>query len=96
MLTSKRKYELNATIQSATADMEALFDYLALPQPGDVEQAKRHYLAQFAHKGCGGAPVAYVGSGQLGCSGCKQTWDATGPLGVAVRRTGAFTSLVVP
>jgi hypothetical protein len=63
----------------------------------DVERAKVLWLSQFGHVGCGGAPIAYVGSGgdRLGCSGCLSTFTAAGPLGWALERTGVFVSLVV-
>lgn len=61
------------------ATMETLF---GKPQNGD--DAKRRYLAQFEHPGCGGAPVAYINGAQLGCTGCSMTWPAAGKLGDAV------------
>lgn len=64
-------------------------------QAVDLEKAKCAYLAQWAHKGCGGAPLAYVRNGQLGCTGCRQTWPGHGALGEAVVRARDFVSLVV-
>lgn len=40
---------------------------------GDSESAKRRYLAQFVHVGCGGAPVAYL-EGKLACTACRKLW----------------------
>lgn len=65
--------------------------------PENLENVKRCWLAQWAHVGCGGAPVAYVGPGfnQLGCTGCSARWPGSGPLGEAVKRSKAFKTLIV-
>lgn len=63
----------------------------------DVEHAKRLYLAQFVHVGCGGAPVAYVGrtGDQLGCTCCDIQVPTLKTLGETLARNKHFKSLVV-
>jgi hypothetical protein len=60
----------------------------------DVERAKLLYLSTYVHRGCGGSPVAYLFDGSIGCSCCFTTWPGEGPLGKALRRTGAFNNLL--
>ena len=63
----------------------------------DVERAKRLYLAQFVHVGCGGAPVAYVGR-SLGCTCCELITtpiDDGTPLGKALVQAKVFRSMVI-
>lgn len=63
----------------------------------DVERAKRLYLAQFVHVGCGGAPVAYVGPAgdQLGCTCCPLIVPAAKTLGESLVKARVFKSLVI-
>ena len=63
------------------------------PPTEDLERAKQLYLAQFVHVGCGGAPLAYVNNGQLGCTGCAKQWSGAGSLAAAVEATGEFRSV---
>lgn len=59
----------------------------------DVEASVQAYLAQFAHKGCGGAPVK--GVGVITCGVCGQKWNwSTGTLGDMIRKI-PFRSLKV-
>ena len=64
----------------------------------DLEQAIRQYLAQWAHKGCGGQPVTYAAQKCFACSVCAARWPWTHKLGDAVQtvvRRRIFYSLVV-
>lgn len=65
-------------------------------QLDELELAKRQYLAQFRHEGCGGSPEAYVGPArsELGCTGCEQTWSGAGFLYQAVENAEEFQSMV--
>jgi hypothetical protein len=60
----------------------------------DVERAKRLYLAQFVHVGCGGAPVAYVNE-FIGCTCCRLLIPAGKRLGETLAKSKEFQSMVV-
>lgn len=61
--------------------------------PQTVEESKRAYLAQFAHVGCGGAPVAIPAKSMLGCSVCKIAWSWVGTIGSVVNHLIALGEL---
>jgi len=81
-----------------TGDLQRLFfpPSLFSAAISDVEYAKRLYLSQFAHTGCGGSPVAYTYGGNLGCTHCNLQFPAhQRPLGIVLQRSQAFVSLIV-
>ncbi len=62
-------------------------------RPADVDQALRHYLAQFAHVNCGGYPI--VNGNVMKCSACKFKQEWLLPIGEEIKGSVHFRRLTI-